>query len=96
MFVCLFVVGEYMLGELKKYCKTYPGLMMNARGLGTFCAFDIVSSSVRDQLVDKLRSLGIQCGPAGDLAVRVRPSLIFTRKHADIFLDSLQTALKSL
>jgi 4-aminobutyrate aminotransferase/(S)-3-amino-2-methylpropionate transaminase len=56
----------------------------------------MVSTEKRDQLIDKLRILGIQCGTSGDLAVRLRPALIFTPNHANIFLDRLQTALKAL
>jgi 4-aminobutyrate aminotransferase/(S)-3-amino-2-methylpropionate transaminase len=38
---------------------------------------------------------GIQCGGSGDKTFRIRPSLIFTKKHADIFLDRLDKVLVS-
>ena len=34
-------------------------------------------------------SLGIQMGACGDVAVRFRPALIFTEKHAHIVLDKM-------
>jgi 4-aminobutyrate aminotransferase/(S)-3-amino-2-methylpropionate transaminase len=68
---------------------------MNARGLGTFQAFDGSSSEVRDKIVLKMRNLGVQCGASGDLALRLRPALIFKQKHAEILLDRLDRALKS-
>lgn len=84
-----------MLDNLKKLCKKHSNLIENARGLGTFQAFDGKSAEIRDALVQKLRNSGIQCGASGDLALRIRPSLIFGKKHAEIFLDRLEKVLKS-
>lgn len=84
-----------MLRNLKDFCKTYPNLIANARGLGTFCAFDGASAKVRDDIIQKLKNMGIQCGSSGDVAFRLRPSLIFTKKHADILFDRLDKALKT-
>lgn len=38
--------------------------------------------------------LGIQTGGCGSRAVRLRPALTFTERHADIFLDALRSVLK--
>lgn len=88
--------GDFMLDGLKRLCKTYPNLIANARGLGTFTAFDGTTAQVRDKIVTKLKNSGIQCGASGDVAFRIRPALIFTQKHASIFLDRLDKALQSL
>ncbi|CAF0914597.1 unnamed protein product [Brachionus calyciflorus] len=88
-------VGDYLLANLRNLCKTYPGLIANARGLGTFCAFDGATAKIRDDLILKLKNMGIQCGASGDVAFRIRPSLIFTKNHTDIFVDRLDKALKS-
>lgn len=87
--------GAFLLDNLKRLCKSHSSLIGNARGLGTFLAVDGRSAEIRDSLVQKLRNLGIQCGAAGDVALRVRPALIFTPKHAEIFVDRLDKALKS-
>ncbi len=50
--------GEYLLDNLKKVCKQNPELVMNARGLGTFAAFDVVNGETRDKLIDKMKNLG--------------------------------------
>lgn len=89
-------VGEYMLNVLKSYCQQYPHLINSARGLGTFTAFDGVDANVRDQIIVKLKNHGVLSGASGHNTLRIRPSLIFTKKHADIFLDRLNTVLKSL
>lgn len=84
-----------MLSNLKNLCKTHSNLIANARGLGTFQAIDGNTAEIRDNLVQKLRNLGIQCGAAGDVALRIRPSLVFTKKHAEIVIDRFSKALKS-
>lgn len=38
--------------------------------------------------------LGIMAGGCGSQAVRLRPALIFTERHADIFLNALRSVLK--
>jgi 4-aminobutyrate aminotransferase/(S)-3-amino-2-methylpropionate transaminase len=85
-----------MLDHLKKFCKRYPDLILNARGLGTFTAFDGLTAGIRDKIILKLRSLGVQSGASGESTLRIRPSLIFTKKHADIFFDKLDKTLRSL
>lgn len=89
-------VGEYLLTGLKDYCKDYPQLINSARGLGTFTAFDGVSVEIRDQIIAKMKNLGVLTGGSGSKTLRVRPALTFTKKHAEIFLDRLNTVLKSL
>lgn len=51
-------VGNYMLEILKKFCKDYPHLIKNARGLGTYSAFDGVDVKTRDQIISKLKNMG--------------------------------------
>ena len=51
--------GDYMLSQLKRLCKQYPGLILNARGLGTFTAIDGITAAIRDNIILNLRNLGI-------------------------------------
>lgn len=88
-------VGEYMLNVLKSYCNDYPHLISNARGLGTFTAFDGVDAGVRDKIIQNLKNVGVLAGGSGSKTLRVRPALTFTKKHADIFLDKLNYVLKA-
>ncbi len=85
-----------MLDKLKLFCKQYSNLILNARGLGTYSSIDGVTPEIRDKIIEKLKNSGIQCGACGDCTLRIRPALIFTKKHADIFLDRLETVLKSM
>lgn len=50
--------GEVLLNGLKDFNTTYPHLIRNARGRGTFCAFDMPTASLRDKFLFELRNLG--------------------------------------
>jgi len=92
--MCLQYLGAILLDGLKDLEKRYK-YIFNARGRGTFCAFDCTSSEARDEMVELLKKEGIQSGGAGPLAIRLRPSLVFQPNHAAIFLDKLEKVLKS-
>ena len=41
-------------------------------------------------------SYGVFMGTCGDNGIRIRPSLIFEKEHADMFLDILNKYTKTL
>ncbi|CAF5100699.1 unnamed protein product, partial [Rotaria sp. Silwood1] len=86
--------GDVLLNGLKDLNKKYSQLILNARGRGTFCAFDMPTSSIRDKYIAHMRNAGIQMGSCGDVAIRFRPALIFTEKHAHIVLDKMAEVAK--
>ncbi|KAL8623439.1 hypothetical protein ACOMHN_058885 [Nucella lapillus] len=90
------VMGTYLLHGLTSLQNQYPGLMQNARGLGTLCAADFHSTAQRDKVVATLRNRGVNAGTCGVAAMRLRPSLLFTRRHADLFLTHLESVLKEV
>ncbi|CAF4124917.1 unnamed protein product, partial [Rotaria magnacalcarata] len=87
--------GDLFLNGLKNVSKQYPQLILNTRGLGTFCAFDMPNASVRDKFINQMRNAGIQIGACGDVSVRFRPALIFTEKHANIVLNKMVEVAKN-
>ena len=50
--------GDVLLNGLKDISKQYPKLVRNARGLGTFCAFDMPTSAIRDKFIGEMRNAG--------------------------------------
>jgi 4-aminobutyrate aminotransferase/(S)-3-amino-2-methylpropionate transaminase len=50
--------GDILLNGLKDLSKQYSQLILNARGRGTFCAFDMPNSSTRDKFVSQMRNAG--------------------------------------
>lgn len=80
-------VGAYVYNELKALGRKYPGEILNLRGQGTFIAWD---SCRRDVLLRKTRALGLNMGGCGERAVRLRPMLVFQKRHADQLLTILE------
>ena len=50
--------GDVLLQGLRDLGKKYPQLFLNARGRGTFCAFDMPDAPVRDKFVGQMRNAG--------------------------------------
>jgi 4-aminobutyrate aminotransferase/(S)-3-amino-2-methylpropionate transaminase len=44
----------------------------------------------RDDVLRQAKSVGINVGGSGERAVRLRPMLIFQKRHADIFLEGME------
>ncbi|ODV90548.1 hypothetical protein CANCADRAFT_31469 [Tortispora caseinolytica NRRL Y-17796] len=88
-------VGDYLFGELTKLSKKYPKMISNLRGegRGTFIAWDTPDGAARDAFLSKMRTLGVNCGGCGPAAVRLRPSLTFSKNHADVLLETIDKAL---
>lgn len=86
--------GDYLYAGLENLGKKYPGEVQNLRGKGqgTFIAWD---SPRRDEVLKKSKGVGINIGGSGEKAVRLRPMLIFQKKHADILLEGLEKVFKS-
>lgn len=86
--------GDYLYAGLESLAQKYPGEIENLRGKGqgTFLAWD---SPRRDEILKKAKGVGINVGGSGASAVRLRPMLIFQKRHADIFLDAMEKILKS-
>ncbi|KAG0051030.1 hypothetical protein BGZ83_004185 [Gryganskiella cystojenkinii] len=86
--------GDYLKKELINIEKKYPGTISSVRGRGTFMAFDLPSPQDRDTFVTKLRAQGVNTGGCGPHSVRLRPMLVFQKKHADIFLDAVEKVVR--
>lgn len=85
-------VGDYLYSGMEKLQSQYPDQILNLRGKGqgTFIAFD---HPMRDELAKQMKLHGVHMGACGVSAVRLRPMLVFQKKHADIFLEKLGTVL---
>ena len=89
--------GEYLYNGLAKVAARFPARIQNLRGQGegTFIAWDESSPATRDKFLLKMKSFGVNVGGTGDASVRLRPMLVFGKKHADIFLESLEACLSA-
>lgn len=89
-------VGKGLQSGLRQVQSSNSSKMLNVRGLGTYCAFDMPDASLRDKFIDIAISNGLHIGGCGNAAVRFRPALIFTQKHLDITLDIISKSMKKL
>lgn len=88
--------GKNLLSGLRDIEKKYGHIVSRARGKGTYCAIDFNDSQTRDKAIEKLSYHGIFAGGCGESTVRVRTTLVFGDKHANIFLDKLEKVIKEL
>ena len=90
-------VGDYLRAELTKFQPHCPP-MAEIRGHGLFIGLEWVSdrdakTPDRDGasvFVNRLKDKGFLIGNAGSLGnvLKIRPPLVFTREHADLFLTA--------
>ncbi|KAI5285322.1 hypothetical protein KEM54_000656 [Ascosphaera aggregata] len=87
------VVGDYLYAGLERLAEQYPEDFQNLRGKGqgTFIAWD---TPRRDAIIAKAKTVGVNIGGCGTSAIRLRPMLVFQKKHADILLESLEKIIK--
>lgn len=91
-------VGKYLYKGLESLSALYPNKMKNLRGekYGTFIAFDCADATKRNLFLLNMRAAGINIGGCGDHSVRLRPTLVFENKHADILLSAMESSFKNL
>eukprot|EP00697_Spironema_sp_BW2_P010013 gnl/Spiro4/2507_TR1209_c0_g2_i1.p1 gnl/Spiro4/2507_TR1209_c0_g2~~gnl/Spiro4/2507_TR1209_c0_g2_i1.p1 ORF type:complete len:515 (-),score=132.73 gnl/Spiro4/2507_TR1209_c0_g2_i1:1326-2846(-) len=83
--------GEHVYKALRGMEKHFP--LTKVRGLGTLIAFDLPTPKARDTLIAEMRQAGVITGGCGTQSVRLRPMLIFTVEHANIYLNKLDHVL---
>nr|XP_027201378.1 4-aminobutyrate aminotransferase, mitochondrial-like [Dermatophagoides pteronyssinus] len=88
--------GDYLLKHLEQIQNQYPSILMNARGVGTFCAIDFSTPELRDQAIRKLHQNGVHCGGSGTATLRFRTTLTFENRHVDQFVERFDRTLRSL
>lgn len=87
-------VGKQLVQGMTDLQERYPGQLSGARGEGMFCAVDVRDAKHRDQLLTDLKNSGVLAAGSGSHTLRLRPTLIFQERHADIFLDIFDDVLR--
>lgn len=88
-------VGEYLYGKLDALFKNHQDKVhsLRGKGQGTYIAWTMSSPEARDKFMLKARQLGLNIGGCGSASIRLRPSLTFEKKHADILLTIIEKVL---
>jgi len=88
--------GAYLLDGVKDLSKKFPKMMQDPRGAGLMQAFTCESMAQRNALIKAMKTTGIHAGPLSTHVLRIRPTLYFEKKHADLYLDRLNKAAMSI
>ena len=73
-----------------------PLLVLDPRGRGLMCAFDMPTTADRDELIRELWRRGVIVLAAGDDVVRFRPALTVSRADIDAAMSGVRGALGAL
>lgn len=88
-------VGDYLFGKLEQLQSKYPAYFQNLRGKnrGTFIAWSLDSSEIRDKFLGDMKLAGVNMGGCAETTVRLRPTLVFEEKHADIMVRAIESVI---
>ena len=90
------VVGEYLLNKISELSNSYPGYVINPRGLGLFCAFDLPSTIERDKMINILLDKKLIILGSGDNTIRFRPHLNVKTEDIDLAYHLISETSKSM
>ncbi len=88
--------GDYLRAQLESVQQEFPQLIVNARGRGLMCAFDLPDGETRDRFRQEAfakRMLILGCGLS---SIRFRPSLTVSREDIDKGMDITRECLRAL
>ncbi len=86
--------GAELLAGLESLVKEFPEHVMNARGKGLMCAFDLRDAQLRDKITAKAYEEGVVVLGCGSQSIRFRPSLIIGKAEVAEGLEKFRTSIK--
>jgi L-lysine 6-transaminase len=87
-------MGDVLLQHLIDLQARYPKFVVNARGKGLFCAFDLPDATCRDALVTSCVKHGLIVLKCGVRTIRFRPPLNVRKNEVDAAIEILDAVLK--
>jgi len=88
--------GQYLLDEIIKLEEQFPAFVINSRGLGLFCSFDLPSPDERDQLVQETYKNNLIILGCGVRSIRFRPHLTVTKSEIDFAIDVIKKSINNI
>jgi L-lysine 6-transaminase len=89
-------MGKYLQSQLAHLEKHFPQIVFNPRGLGLFCAFDVVNDEIRKQLIQKCFENNLIILPSGKFSVRFRPPLNISKYEIDKGMEIIVKSINSI
>ena len=86
-------VGEYLLSQLRNLAGEYPSLVINPRGLGLMCSFDMPDRETRNKFREECYKHKLLILGCGEKAIRFRPPLNVSKQNLDEGLKIIKKVL---
>ncbi|HEY6572077.1 MAG TPA: L-lysine 6-transaminase [Candidatus Eisenbacteria bacterium] len=86
--------GAELLAGLESLVKEFPEHVMNARGKGLMCAFDLRDGALRDKVTAKAYEEGVVVLGCGPQSIRFRPSLIISKTEIAEGLEKFRSSIR--
>jgi len=90
------IVGEYLQSQLQAMQNEFSKLVGNVRGRGLFCAFDLPTTALRNELRKKASEKGLVILGSGERAMRFRPPLTIQKPQIDEGVNILRQSLTEM
>ena len=88
--------GEYLQSHLNQLSLDFPGYVTNPRGIGLWTAFDLPSSTERDELWSQLMKNNLLILVSGDKSIRFRPHLNVKSEDIDKSIEIISSSIKEI
>ena len=100
-------IGDYLKQQLQRLADTYPGVVVNSRGLGLMLGFELKPAAeikgfagsdkaASLQMVNRLHEEGLLTIPSGTQVVRLLPALNLTSAQAEEGIAIIERVVKAL
>jgi L-lysine 6-transaminase len=86
--------GAELLAGLESLAKEFPEHVMNARGKGLMCAFDLRDGALRDQVIANAYALGVVVLGCGPVSIRFRPPLVIAKAEIEDGLEKFRSSIR--
>ncbi|HET9951091.1 MAG TPA: aminotransferase class III-fold pyridoxal phosphate-dependent enzyme, partial [Candidatus Eisenbacteria bacterium] len=86
--------GTELLAGLESLAKEFPEHVMNARGKGLMCAFDLRDGHLRDQVIANAAAEGVVVLGCGPQSIRFRPPLVISKSEIAEGLEKFRGSIK--
>jgi L-lysine 6-transaminase len=88
--------GRYLRARLDELAYDFPAIVLEPRGRGLMCAFNLPTTADRDELIRLLWQRAVIVLPAGQNGVRFRPALTVSRAEIDAAISAVHNALAAV
>ena len=90
------MMGSYLSEKLIELEEQFPAFVINTRGTGLFCAFDLPSSTERDNLITEMHKNNLLILSSGTHSIRFRPHLTVKKSEIDFAIDIIIKSINKI